>query len=41
VFGDFDDPTHRVAALREDPRAMRLMEDLGTQPKVYYLQSRE
>ena len=37
VFGDLDDPTHRVAELKEDPRAMRLMEDLGTEPKVYYL----
>jgi len=41
TFGNLDDPTHRVAALREDPRATRLMEDLGTEPKVYYLQARE
>ncbi len=40
VFGDLDDPQHRVAALKHDPRAMRLMEDLGTQPKVYYLTPR-
>jgi molybdopterin-containing oxidoreductase family iron-sulfur binding subunit len=40
VFGDLDDPTHRVAVLKEDPRANRLMEDLGTQPKVYYLRAR-
>lgn len=37
VFGDLDDPRHRVYALRHDARAMRLMEELGTQPKVYYL----
>ena len=41
TFGDLDDHTHRVAELKEDPRAMRLMEDLGTRPKVYYLASRE
>lgn len=41
VFGDLDNPTHRVAELKEDPCAMRLMEDLGTEPKVYYLTPRE
>jgi molybdopterin-containing oxidoreductase family iron-sulfur binding subunit len=41
VFGDLDNPTHRVAELKEDPRSTRLMEDLGTQPKVYYLRTRE
>ena len=41
TFGDLDDHNHRVAGLKEDPRAMRLMEDLGTRPKVYYLASRE
>ncbi|MBI3982597.1 MAG: 4Fe-4S dicluster domain-containing protein [Gemmatimonadetes bacterium] len=41
VFGDLDNPNHRVAELKEDPRAMRLLEDLGTQPKVYYLRSRQ
>ncbi|TFG66503.1 MAG: 4Fe-4S dicluster domain-containing protein [Gemmatimonadales bacterium] len=38
VFGDLENPTHRVAKLKDDPRSTRLMEDLGTQPKVYYLQ---
>jgi len=37
VFGDLENPRHRVSALKSDPRAMRLMEDLGTEPKVYYL----
>jgi molybdopterin-containing oxidoreductase family iron-sulfur binding subunit len=37
VFGDLDDPSHRVAQLARDPRAFRLHEELGTQPKVYYL----
>ena len=41
VFGDLDNPTHRVAELKDDPRAMRLLEDLGTAPKVYYLASRQ
>ncbi|MCK5446511.1 MAG: 4Fe-4S dicluster domain-containing protein [Gemmatimonadetes bacterium] len=41
TFGDLDDPNHQVAELKEDPRAMRLMEDLGTRPKVYYLAPRE
>lgn len=37
VFGDLENPRHRVHALKQDPRAMRLMEELGTEPKVYYL----
>lgn len=41
VFGDLDNPSHRVARLKEDPRAFRVMEDLGTEPKVYYLRRGE
>jgi molybdopterin-containing oxidoreductase family iron-sulfur binding subunit len=41
VFGDLENPTHRAAELVEDPRVMRVLEDLGTQPKVYYLRQRE
>lgn len=41
VFGDLENSAHRVARLKEDPRAMRMMEDLGTEPKVYYLRVRE
>ncbi|MBI4543491.1 MAG: 4Fe-4S dicluster domain-containing protein [Gemmatimonadetes bacterium] len=41
VFGDLDNVRHRVNELRHDPRAMRLMEDLGTAPKVYYLTPRQ
>jgi menaquinone reductase, iron-sulfur cluster-binding subunit len=41
VFGNLDDPTHRVAELSRDPRAFRLQEGLGTQPKVYYLSRRD
>lgn len=40
VFGDLDNPAHRVGQLRHDPRATRMLEDLGTEPKVYYLQPR-
>jgi molybdopterin-containing oxidoreductase family iron-sulfur binding subunit len=41
TFGDLDNPSHRVYALSQDPRAMRLMEDLGTEPKVIYLSETE
>jgi molybdopterin-containing oxidoreductase family iron-sulfur binding subunit len=37
-FGDLDDPRHQVAQLAAHPRAFRLLEELGTEPKVYYLQ---
>jgi molybdopterin-containing oxidoreductase family iron-sulfur binding subunit len=37
-FGDLDDPRHRVAQLAAHPRSFRLLEELGTKPKVYYLQ---
>ncbi len=40
VFGDLDNPRHRVAELKGDSRAFRVMEDLGTDPKVYYLRRR-
>jgi molybdopterin-containing oxidoreductase family iron-sulfur binding subunit len=36
-FGDLDNPEHRVAELVESPRAFRLLEELGTHPKVFYL----
>jgi molybdopterin-containing oxidoreductase family iron-sulfur binding subunit len=36
-FGDLENPGHRVAELVRNPRAFRLLEELGTQPKVYYL----
>ena len=34
TFGDLDNPRHRVFTLKEDSRAFRVMEDLGTEPKV-------
>ncbi len=36
-FGDLDNPKHKVSQLKKSHRAFRLMEDLGTEPKVYYL----
>lgn len=38
TFGDLDDPTHRVAELARSPRAFRMLHELGTHPKVIYLQ---
>jgi len=37
VFGDLDDPRSSVSRLSESPRAFRLLEELGTKPKVIYL----
>lgn len=36
-FGDLKDPHSKVAELARSPRAMRLLDDIGTQPKVIYL----
>ncbi len=36
-FGDLDDPNSLVYQLSRSPRAFRLQEETGTQPKVYYL----
>jgi molybdopterin-containing oxidoreductase family iron-sulfur binding subunit len=36
-FGDLDDHESTVFRLAESPRAFRLLEDLGTEPKVIYL----
>lgn len=36
-FGDLNDPTSVVARLAASPRAFRLREELGTEPRVYYL----
>jgi len=40
-FGDFDNPNSLVAELAKNERAFRLQEDLGTEPKVYYLSEEE
>ncbi len=37
VFGDLNDPASEVRRLSESPRAFRLLEELGTRPKVFYL----
>lgn len=37
VFGDLDDPFSAATAAAANPRGFRLMEDLGTRPKVVYL----
>lgn len=36
-FGDLDDPKSEVHRLSNDKRAFRLLEELGTEPRVYYL----
>ena len=36
-FGDLDDPNSKVYYLSRNPRVFRLLEDLGTEPKVFYL----
>jgi Fe-S-cluster-containing dehydrogenase component len=37
TFGDLDDATSALSALAKSPRAVRLLEHLGTGPKVFYL----
>ncbi len=39
-FGDLDEPDGPLAEIEHDPRAERLLEDLGTEPKVVYLKVR-
>jgi Fe-S-cluster-containing dehydrogenase component len=41
TFGDLNNPRHKVSKLTLMPHAFRLLERLGTQPKVYYLSSRD
>ncbi len=40
-FGDLNNPAHTVYRLSRSPRAFRLLEKLHTEPKVYYLSSRD
>jgi Fe-S-cluster-containing dehydrogenase component len=40
-FGDFNDPESRVSKLSKSKRAFRLLEHLGTEPKVFYLKEGE
>ena len=37
VFGNLNDPDSKVSRLAGSERAQRLLEDLGTEPKVFYL----
>lgn len=41
VFGDLDDADSRISQLTGSPRAFRQLEDLGTEPKLYYLARNE
>jgi molybdopterin-containing oxidoreductase family iron-sulfur binding subunit len=41
TFGDLDDPDSEVSRLARSPRAYRPHADLGTQPKVIYLEEKE
>ena len=41
TFGDLNNPEHRVTKLSKSPHAFRLLERLGTEPKVYYLSSKD
>ena len=41
VFGDLNNPEHKVAKLAKSKYAFRLLERLGTEPQVYYLSRRE
>jgi molybdopterin-containing oxidoreductase family iron-sulfur binding subunit len=40
-FGDLNDSKSQVSRLSKSRRAFRLMEELGTEPKVYYLKEGE
>jgi Fe-S-cluster-containing dehydrogenase component len=40
-FGDLNDPKSQVARFSKSRRAFRLMEELATEPKVYYLKEGE
>ncbi len=41
VFGDLENPAHTVHDLKDSSRAFRLEEELGTEPKVYYLKKED
>ena len=40
TFGDLNNPEHEVTRRSKSPDAFRLLERLGTEPKVYYLSTR-
>lgn len=37
TFGRLDDPQSKVSKLANDARAYRLLEEFGTEPRIYYL----
>jgi len=41
TFGDLNNPDHKVTELSKSLNAFRLLERLGTEPKVYYLSTRD
>jgi Fe-S-cluster-containing dehydrogenase component len=41
TFGDLNNPYHKVSKLSKSPYAFRLLERLGTEPKVYYLSAKD
>jgi Fe-S-cluster-containing dehydrogenase component len=41
TFGDLNNPNHQVSKLAMSPYAFRILERLGTEPKVYYLSSKD
>jgi molybdopterin-containing oxidoreductase family iron-sulfur binding subunit len=41
VFGNLADPESQVTKLARSPRSMKLLEHLGTEPKVIYLTERK
>ena len=41
VFGDLENPEHKVHKLSKSPYAFRLLERLNTKPQVYYYSKRE
>ncbi len=41
TFGDLNNPEHRVSQLIKSPYAFRLLERLGTEPKVYYISTKD
>jgi molybdopterin-containing oxidoreductase family iron-sulfur binding subunit len=41
IFGDLEDEDSEVATAARSPRAHQLLEELGTEPAVYYLDERE
>ncbi len=41
TFGDLNNPEHSVYKEKKNPNGFRLLERLGTNPKIYYVSSRE